>query len=126
MLAVAPDRSVAVLGSEAGDLTVIDLVRLRRLGAVQTNLPGMAAFGWSWVGRSRLVLIGSPQEAVTEVLAVDVSTRRVVRQQRLNGVVQGYARLPHGLGLLVTPRTRSVGRAGGIRCQRWSACGDPR
>ena len=110
MLAVAPDRSVAVLGSEAGDLTVIDLVRLRRLGAVQTNLPGMAAFGWSWVGRSRLVLIGSPQEAVTEVLAVDVSTRRVVRQQRLNGVVQGYARLPHGLALLVTP-ANEIGRA---------------
>jgi hypothetical protein len=110
MLAVAPDRSVAVLGSEAGDLTVIDLVRLRRLGAVQTNLPGMAAFGWSWVGRSRLLLIDTSQPAATEVVAVDVSTRRVVRQQRLNGVVQGYARLPRGLGLLVTP-ANEIGRA---------------
>jgi len=103
MMAVAPDRSMAVLGSEAGDLTVVDLVHLRRLGAVRTDVPGEAAFGWSWVGPSRLLLIGTSQETATEVLAVDVRARRVVRQQRLDGVVQGYARLPHGLALLVTP-----------------------
>jgi hypothetical protein len=110
MLAVAPDRSTAVLGSEAGDLTIIDLVRLRRLGAVQTNLPGMAALGWSWVGRSRLLLVGTSGEAATEVVAVDVSTRRLLRRQRFGGVVQGYARLPHGLALLVTP-ANEIGRA---------------
>ena len=110
MLAVAPDRSTAVLGSEAGDLTIVDLVRLRRLGAVQTNLPGMAALGWSWVGRSRLLLIGTAQQAATEVLAVDVHARHVIRQQRFAGVVQGYARLPHGLALLVTP-ANAIGRA---------------
>jgi hypothetical protein len=110
MLAVAPDRSRAVLGSEAGDLTVVDLVHLRQLGAVQTDLPGAAIFGWGWVGRSRLLLIDTSQQAATQVLAVDVSTRRVVRRQRLNGVVQGYARLPHGLALLVTP-ANAIGRA---------------
>jgi hypothetical protein len=110
MMAVAPDRSTAVLGSEAGDLTVIDLVHLRRLGAVKTDVPGAAIFGWGWVGRSRLLLIGTSHEAATEVLAVDVSARRVVRQQRFNGVVQGYARLPHGLALLVTP-ANEIGRA---------------
>ena len=110
MLAVAPDRSTAVLGSEAGDLTVIDLLHLRRLGAAKTDLPGAAAFGWGWVGRSRLVLIGTSHEAATEVLVVDVGTRRVVRQQRFGGVVQGYARLPHGLALLVTP-ANAIGRA---------------
>jgi hypothetical protein len=110
MMAVAPDRSIAVLGSEAGDLTVVDLLRLRRLGTVPTDVPGYAAFGWSWVRPSRLLLIGSIQEAVTEVLAVDVSARRVVRQQRFGGVVQGYARLPHGLALLVTP-ANAIGRA---------------
>jgi hypothetical protein len=110
MLAVAPDRSRAVLGSEAGDLTVIDLVHLRQLGAVRTDLPGAAIFGWSWVGRSRLLLIGTSQQAATDVLAVDVNARRVVRQQRLNGVVQGYARLPRGLALLVTP-ANEIGRA---------------
>jgi len=110
MLAVAPDRSTAILGSEAGDLTVIDLVHLRQLGALQTDLPGAAIFGWGWVGRSRLLLIDTSQQAATEVLAVDVSTRRVVHQQRLNGVVQGYARLPSGLALLVTP-ANEIGRA---------------
>jgi hypothetical protein len=110
MMAVAPNRSTAVLGSETGDLTVIDLVHLRRLGAVKTDLPGAAAFGWGWVGPSRLLLIGTSHEAATEVLAVDVSARRVVRQQRFGGVVQGYARLPHGLALLVTP-ANEIGRA---------------
>jgi hypothetical protein len=110
MLAVAPDRSTAVLGSEAGDLTVIDLVHLRRLGAVKTDLPGAAILGWSWVGRSRLLLIDTSHEAATEVLAVDVTARRLVRRQRFNGVVQGYARLPHGLALLVTP-ANEIGRA---------------
>jgi hypothetical protein len=110
MLAVAPDRSTAVLGSEAGDLTVIDLFHLRRLGAVKTDLSGPAIFGWGWVGRSRLLLIDTSQQAATQVLAVDVSTRRVVRRQRLDGVVQGYARLPRGLALLVTP-ANEIGRA---------------
>jgi hypothetical protein len=110
MLAVAPNRSMAVVGSEAGDLTVIDLIRLRRLGVVQTDLPGAAVFGWGWVGRSRLLLIDTSQQAATEVLAVDVSTRRVVRRQRVGGVVQGYARLPRGLALLVTP-ANAIGRA---------------
>jgi hypothetical protein len=50
MMAVAPDRSMAVLGSETGDLTVVDLVHLRPLGVVRTDVPGEAAFGWSWVG----------------------------------------------------------------------------
>jgi hypothetical protein len=110
MLAVAPDRSTAVLGSEAGDLTVVDLMHLRRLGAVRTGVPGGAAFRWSWVGRSRLLLIDASQEAVTEVLAVDVSARRVVHRQRFDGVVQGSTRLPSGLALLVTPADE-IGRA---------------
>jgi hypothetical protein len=110
MMAVAPDRSMAVLGSDVGDLTVIDLVHLRRLGDVRTDVPGAAAFGWSWVGSSRLLLIGSSHEAATDVLAVDVSARRVIRQQRVDGVVQGSARLPNGLALLVTP-PNAIGRA---------------
>jgi hypothetical protein len=110
MMAVAPDRSVVVLGREAGDLTVVDLVHLRRLGAIRTDVPGGAAFGWSWVGPSRLLLIDMSHEAATDVLAVDVSARRVVRHQRFDGLVQGYARLPHGLGLLVTP-ANAIGRA---------------
>jgi hypothetical protein len=110
MLAVAPDRSTAVLGSEAGDLTVIELAHLRQLGAVQTDLPGAAILGWAWVGRSRLLLIDTSHQAATEVLAVDLSSRRLVRRQHLNGVVQGYARLPHGLALLVTP-ANAIGRA---------------
>jgi hypothetical protein len=107
---VAPDRSTAILGSEAGDLTVVDLVHLRQLGAVKADLPGAAIFGWGWVARSRLLLIDTSQPAATEVLAVDVSTRRVVRRQRFNGVVQAYARLPRGLALLVTP-ANAIGRA---------------
>jgi hypothetical protein len=110
MLAVAPDRSRAVLGNENGDLTVVDLAHLRQLGVVQTDLPGAAIFGWGWAGRSRLLLIGTSQQAATDVLAVDVNARRLVRQQRLGGVVQGYARLPHGLALLVTP-ANAIGRA---------------
>jgi hypothetical protein len=110
MMAVASDRSMAVLGSEAGDLAVVDLVHLRRLGAVRTDVPGEAAFGWSWVGRSRLLLIGTSGDAATEVLAVDVSGRRVVGRQRFDGVVQGYVRLPQGLALLVTP-ANAIGRA---------------
>jgi hypothetical protein len=110
LLVVAPDRSTAILGSEAGDLTVVDLVHLRQLGAVKADLPGAAIFGWGWVARSRLLLIDTSQPAATEVLAVDVSTRRVVRRQRFNGVVQAYARLPRGLALLVTP-ANAIGRA---------------
>jgi hypothetical protein len=110
MLAVASDRSIAVLGSEVGDLTVVDLVHLRRLGVVRTDVGGEASFGWSWVGPSRLLLIGTFQQAATEMLAVDVSTRRVVRRQRFDGVVQGYTRLPNGLALLVTP-ANAIGRA---------------
>jgi hypothetical protein len=71
MMAVAPNRSTAVVGSEAGDLTVIDLVHLRQLGAVKTDLLGAAILGWGWVGRSRLLLIDTSQQAATEVLAVD-------------------------------------------------------
>jgi hypothetical protein len=103
MMAVAPDRSMAVLGGEVGGLTVVDLVHLRQLGTVRADLPGQAAIGWSWVGRSRLVLAGTSGEAATEVLAVDVHARRVVGRQRFDGVVQGYARLPRGLALLVAP-----------------------
>ena len=110
LLAVAPDRSMAVLGSEAGDLSIVDLVHLRRLGTVQTDLPGAAIFGWGWVGRSRLLLIDTSQQAATEVLAVDVNARRVVGRQRFDGVVQGYARLPRGLALVVTP-ANAIGRA---------------
>jgi hypothetical protein len=110
MLAVAPNRSMAVLGNENGDLTVIDLVHLRQLGAVQTDLPGPAILGWSWVGPSRLLLIDTSHQAATQVLAVDVNSRRVVRRQRFRGVVQGYTRLPHGLALLVTP-ANAIGRA---------------
>jgi hypothetical protein len=110
LLAVAPDRSLAVLGSAMGDLTVVDLVHLRRLGAVRTDSPGDAAVNWSWVAPSRLLLVRSSAETATDVLAVDVSTRRVVRQQRFDGVVQGYARLPHGLALLVAP-ANAIGRA---------------
>jgi hypothetical protein len=77
---------------------------------VRTDLLGEAAFGWGWVGRSRLLLIGTAHEAATDVLAVDVHARRVIRQQRFDGVVQGYARLPHGLALLVTP-PNAIGRA---------------
>jgi hypothetical protein len=110
MMAVAPDRSMAVLGSDAGNLIVVDLVHLRRLGAVRTDVLGGAAFGWNWIGPSRLLLICTSQEAATEVLAVDVNARRVVRRQRFGGVVQGYARLPHGLALLVTP-ANEIGRA---------------
>jgi hypothetical protein len=110
MLAVAPGRSMAVLGSEAGQLTVVDLVHLRQLGAVRIDVPSDAVFGWNWVGPSRLLVIGTSHEAATEVLAVDVSARRVVRRQRFDGVVQGYARLPHGLALLATP-ANAIGRA---------------
>jgi hypothetical protein len=110
LLAVAPDRSMAVLGSEAGDLSVVDLVHLRRLGAVKTDLPGAAIFGWGWAGRSRLLLIDTSQQAATEVLAVDVNARRVVGRQRFDGVVQGYARLPRGLALVVSP-ANAIGRA---------------
>jgi hypothetical protein len=110
MLAVNPDRSVVVLGSEVGDLTIVDLAHLRRLGVVRTDPAGGATFGWGWVGPSRLLLIGTVQESATEVLAVDVGTRRVVRRQRFDGVVQGYVRLPRGLAMLVTtPNT--IGRA---------------
>ena len=103
MLAVAPVRSTAVFGSEVGELTVVDLVSLRRLGTVQTDVLGPAVFGGSWVGLSRLLVIGSPREGVTEVLAVDVRARRVVGRQRVDGVVQGSAGLPHGQALLVSP-----------------------
>jgi hypothetical protein len=110
MLAVAPDRSVAVLGPEEGNLAVVDLLHLRRLGAIQTDAPSMVASGWNWVGRSNLLLIDTSQPAATEVLAVDVSTRRVVRRQRFNGVVQAYARLPRGWPCSSPQRTRSGGR----------------
>jgi hypothetical protein len=110
MTAVAPDRSTAVLGSEAGDLAVIDLVHLRRLGDVRAAFPAESAYGWGWVGPSRLLLIGASHESVTEVLAVDVGARRVLRRQRIDGVVQGYARLPKGLALLITP-PNAIGRA---------------
>jgi hypothetical protein len=110
MLAVAADRSIAVLGSEAGDLAVIDLVHLRQLGVVRNEVAGAGVFGWSWVGRSRLLLISTVQESATEVLAVDVGGHRVARRQRIDGVVQGYARLPQGLALLITP-PNTIGRA---------------
>jgi hypothetical protein len=110
MLAVASDRSTAVLGSETGELAVVDLVHLRRLGVVRNDVAGAGVFGWGWVGPSRLLLIGTVQESATEVLAVDVSGRQVVRRQRLDGVVQGYTRLPQGLALLVSP-ANEIGRA---------------
>jgi len=110
MLAVAPDRSVAVLGSDDGDLAVVDLVHLRRLGAIRTEAPSLAVSGWSWAGPSRLLLFGSASETTTEVLAVDIRTRRVVRRQRFDGVAQGSTRLPNGLALLTAP-TDAIGQA---------------
>jgi hypothetical protein len=110
MIAVASDRSVAVLGSEAGELAVVDLVHLRRLGTIRIDSPAEAILAWSWVGPSGLLLIGTSHETATDVLAVDVGARRLVRQQRFDGVVQGYARLPQGLALLVTP-PNAIGEA---------------
>jgi hypothetical protein len=110
MLAVAPDRSVAVLGSDDGDLEIVDLVHLRRLGAIRAQPPGLAASGWNWIGPSRLLLVGAAGETATEVLAVDLRARRVVHRQRFDGVAQGWARLPHGLAMLATP-ANAIGRA---------------
>jgi hypothetical protein len=110
MLAVAPDRSVAVLGGDDGDLAVVDLVHLRRLGAIRSQAPSLGASGWSWAGPSRLLLFGGASETATEVAAVDIRTRRVVRRQRLDGVAQGYARLPDGLALLTAPAD-AIGQA---------------
>src|SRR6266516_3597150 len=88
LLAVAPDRSVAVLGSDVGRLTVVDLVHLRRLGDLPTGVPGDATLGWGWVGPSRLLLLGSAEQSVTDVLAVDVVARRVIGRHRIDGVAQ--------------------------------------
>src|SRR4029450_12112978 len=52
----------------------------------------------------------APEQRATEVLAVDVIARRVVGRQRFDGVVQGYARLPRGLALVVSP-ANAIGRA---------------
>ena len=41
---------------------------------------------------------------------VDIRTRRVVHRRRFDGLVQSYARLPHGLAMLVTPAD-AIGRA---------------
>jgi len=101
---------VAVLGSDDGDLAVVDLVHLRRLGAIRAQPPGLGASGWNWVGPSRLLLVGTAGETATEVLAVDIRARRVVHRQRFDGVVQGWARLPHGLALLATP-ANAIGQA---------------
>jgi hypothetical protein len=108
--AVAPDRSVAVLAGDDGDLVVVDLVHLRRLGAIRTDAPTLAVSGWSWAGPSRLLLFGSTSETTTEVLAVDIRTRRVVRRQRFDGVAQSSTRLPDGLALLTAP-TDAIGQA---------------
>jgi hypothetical protein len=103
MIAVAPDRSLAVFGSEAGELAIVDLVRLRRLDTVRIGAPAETIYTWGWAGPSRLLLASTAQDMATEVLAVDLGARRLVRRQRIDGVVQAYARLPRGLALLIAP-----------------------
>jgi len=110
MLAVAPDRTVAVLGSDDGHLEIVDLVHLRRLGALRTQPPGLAASGWSWVGSSRLLLFGTAGETATEVLAVDLRARRVVPGSASTGWCRATRACRTGWPCSPPPRTRSAGR----------------
>jgi len=113
---VAPDRSIAVLSNDDGDLAVVDLVRMRNLGRMRLPTIGLRV-GWvaasTFVGRSRLLLAGAAGDDTVSTVAVtlvDLATRRVLRQQHLNGQVLASARLPGGLALLLAP-SATIGAA---------------
>src|SRR5919197_481347 len=79
-------------------------------GTVPTGVPGLTPLGWNWIGRSRLLLVDTSLPSTTQVLAIDLGARRMIGRHRVDGVVQGYARLPGGLALLVAP-AESIGPA---------------
>jgi hypothetical protein len=114
--AVAPDQSLALFAgggdSNDGRLLVIDPRRLRRLGTIR--LPSRR-WDWphasSWLGRSRVLLVGSGATErpdgqnlnATVVTVVDPLARRLVAQRTLPGELLASGRLPDGLVLLLGP-----------------------
>jgi hypothetical protein len=129
LTAVTPDRSLGVLTNETGDLTVVDLPRMRNLGKVRLTPVGVQT-GWvaaaTFIGRSRVLLaraFGDDTSSTLQSLLVDLAGRRVLRQQRVSGQVLASARMTGGrialllgpVGTIGTARLALLDADGGIR-----------
>jgi hypothetical protein len=129
LTAVTPDRSLGVLTDDIGDLTVVDLARMRNLGTVRLTPIGVQT-GWvaaaSFIGRSRVLLarsFGDDKSSALQSLLVDLAGRRVLHQQQVSGQLIASARLTGGriaallgpVGGIGTARPALLGPDGGIR-----------
>jgi hypothetical protein len=127
--AVTPDRTLGVLTNEIGDLTVVDLARMRNLGTVRLTPIGVQT-GWvaaaSFIDRSRVLLarcFGDDNSSTMQSLLVDLAGRRVLRQQQVSGQLLASARMAGGriaallgpVGTIGTARLALLGADGGIR-----------
>jgi hypothetical protein len=92
----SPDGKRLAIGSEgAADLRLIDVRNMRTLGHVGTKT-GIRPGHVTWLSARRLLATGSNVVAV-----VDPQRVRIVRRTKLPGIVEGGARLPGGLALLL-------------------------
>jgi hypothetical protein len=129
LTAVTPDRSLGVLINETGDLTAVDLARMRNLGTVRLTPLGVQT-GWvaaaSFIGRSRVLLaraFGDDKASTLQSLLVDLAGRRVLHQQKVSGQVLATASVAGGriavllgpVGGIGTARLALLGGDGGIR-----------
>jgi hypothetical protein len=99
------DRSRLVLGDNYGHVRFVDVTQMRTLGEIRTkaNAPLAAS---AWLGQ-RVLAVWHTRRGVA-VRVIDASQRRVVRVVALDGSLQGAARTPEELVLLLGPR-RGIG-----------------
>lgn len=110
VVTVAPDGSAAVLGDQdSGQLTLVDLTRLRPVGTVTVDASGWAP-GASWSGSSQVLLAWSStnlsdSKASVDLLVLGMSNGRfrVLRERHVDGDVLATGRLGDRLVLLVAP-----------------------
>jgi hypothetical protein len=117
----SPDRSKLVLADYNlnGMLALVDTVRMRQLGLVDTGgLDSVRTTFWpddrrlyAVVARLTRQADGGLTPASTSILAIDPATRSVVGEQPLEGSVSGAAHSSRTLALLVGPQT-GIGEAG--------------
>jgi hypothetical protein len=92
----SPDGKRLAIGSEgAADLRFVDVRKMRVLGHVASRT-GIRPGHVRWLSAHRLLTTGKNVVAV-----IDPQRLRVVRRTTLPGVVNGGARLPEGLALLL-------------------------
>lgn len=117
---VSPDRSRFAAGDfEHGEIVLVDLSPLRRLGLVRTGVRGTVDTT-AWVdGRLLAVIARHCRSCRPELVTIDPASWRVLARHTLAGTLEAAGTAPHALVLLlragsgIGPSTLAVARADG-------------